>query len=126
MIQLVSKRHELALLMDYESYAAYTTSRKMSKNPEAVWNFLNDLIARSGEKAQVDLQTLQNYRNQVLGCNCDDPVNPWDRSYYRNQLLISKYKVDQEDDQGIPPYGSMSVRNAQHFRGMPGSEIQEG
>ncbi len=94
--QLVRKRHELALLMDYNSYAAYTTSRKMSGNPEAVWDFLKDLIERSAEKALVDLETLQVYRNQVLACSCDDPVSPWDRAYYRNQLLISKYQVDQE------------------------------
>ncbi len=93
---MVSKRHELALLMDYDSYATYTTSRKMSRNPEAVWGFLNDLIDRAGEKAQVDLETLKLYKNQVLGCNCDDMVNPWDRAYYRNQLLISKFKVDHE------------------------------
>jgi Zn-dependent oligopeptidase len=93
---LISKRYELARLMDYESYAAYTTSMKMSKSPEAVWNFLNDLVERSGQKAQADLQTLKEYRNKVMGCNCNDPVNPWDRSYYRNQLLITKYKVDHE------------------------------
>lgn len=94
--QLIRKRHDLALLMGYESYAAYTTSMKMSKNSEAVWSFINDLIDRSGEKALADMETLKDYRNQVAGCNCNDPVNPWDRSYYRNQLLISKYQVDQE------------------------------
>lgn len=93
---MVSKRYQLAQLMDFDSYASYTTSRKMSKNPEAVWSFLNDLIARSGEKAQTDLKTLQQYRNDVLGCSCDDQVNPWDRAYYRNHLLVSKYKVDHE------------------------------
>jgi len=94
--QMVSKRYQLARLMDFNSYASYTTSRKMSKNPEAVWSFLNDLIARSGEKAQADLKTLQQYRNDVLGCSCDDPVNPWDRAYFRNHLLVSKYQVDHE------------------------------
>lgn len=95
--QLVRKRHELALLMDYESYAAYTTSRKMSKNPEAVWNFLNDLISRSAEKAMADLETLKDFRNQYTGSSSAAPVNPWDRAYYRNLLLISKYQVDQEE-----------------------------
>ncbi len=94
--QLVRKRHEMALLMDYDSYAAYTTSRKMSKNPDAVWNFLNDLISRANVKATDDLETLRKYRNQLSGVNSTEPVNPWDRSYYRNQLLISKYQVDQE------------------------------
>ena len=93
---MVSKRYELARLMGYDSYAAYTTSRKMSKNPEAVWSFLNDLIARSGEKAEKDLETLKLYRNQVEKSNSNDPVNPWDRAYYRNHLLISNYQVDNE------------------------------
>ena len=57
--ELVSKRHELARLMDYDSYAAYTTSEKMSKNPEAVWSFLNDLIERSGRKLFMDHETLK-------------------------------------------------------------------
>lgn len=94
--QMVRKRHELALLMGYDSYAAYTTSRKMSKNPDAVWNFLNDLIARSSEKALADLETLKVFRNQFTGTNSNAPVSAWDRSYYRNQLLISEYSVDQE------------------------------
>jgi thimet oligopeptidase len=94
--QLVSKRHELALLMDYDTYAGYTTSRKMSKNPEAVWNFLNDLISRSAEKAMADLETLKLYRNEVSRVSSNAPVTSWDRAYFRNQLLISKYQVDQE------------------------------
>jgi len=94
--QMVSKRHQLAQLMDFDTYASYTTSRKMSKNPEAVWSFLDNLIDRAGGKARADLKTLQQYRNEVLGCNCDDQVNPWDRAYYRNQLLVSKYNVDHE------------------------------
>lgn len=94
--QMVRKRHELALLMDYDTYAGYTTSRKMAKNPEAVWDFLNDLISRSSEKAMVDLESLKSYRNQLTGQMNSASVNAWDRSYYRNQLLISKYNVDQE------------------------------
>ncbi|MDX2431087.1 MAG: M3 family metallopeptidase [Bacteroides sp.] len=95
--QLVSKRYEMALLMDYDSYAAYTTSRKMSKNPDAVWNFLNDLISRATEKAEADLETLKDFRNEFTGVKSASSVNAWDRAYYRNQLLISKYQVDQEE-----------------------------
>jgi oligopeptidase A len=94
--KLVSKRYQLARLMDFDSYAAYTTSMKMSKNPEAVWSFLDDLIDRSGEKAQFDLENLKDYRNQVMGISSNDPVSPWDRAYFRNHLLISKYDVDHE------------------------------
>ena len=93
---MVSKRYELARLMNYDSYASYTTSRKMSKNPEAVWSFLNDLIERSGEKAIEDHENLKRQRNRETGITSNDPVNPWDVGFYRNQLLISEYEVDHE------------------------------
>jgi thimet oligopeptidase len=93
---MVSKRHELARLMNYDSYAAYTTSMKMSKNPEAVWSFLNDLIERTGEKATRDHENLKEQRNLETGISSNAPVNPWDAGFYRNQLLISEYQVDHE------------------------------
>jgi thimet oligopeptidase len=94
--ELVSKRYELAGLMSCESYAAYTTAEKMSKNPEAVWSFINDLIERSKEKALRDGETLKKFRTQQSGVTSNEPLNPWDVSYLRNQLLISKYQVDHE------------------------------
>lgn len=94
--EMVAKRYELAGLMGYRSYAAYTTSRKMSKNPETVWNFLDDLIQRTREKALSDHEALKKFRNQYAGNSNHGPVNPWDLAYFRNQLLISEYNVDHE------------------------------
>ncbi len=94
--ELVAKRYELARLMGYGSYASYTTSRKMSKNPGAVWSFLDDLIDRTGEKAKSDYETLKEFRDQSTGKTDQGPVNPWDLGYFKNQLLISEYNVDQE------------------------------
>lgn len=94
--RMVEKRHELAKLMEFDTYAAYTTSRKMSKNPQNVWKFLDDLVERTGEKALKDHETLKVYRNSVSGTASNDQVNPWDMGYLRNQLLISEYSVDHE------------------------------
>ena len=94
--ELVRKRDELAGLMDYDTYAEYTTSMKMSKNPEAVWTFLDDLIDRAKGKAVLDHERLKQERNSLSGINSDDPVNPWDVGYFRNQILVSEYKVDPE------------------------------
>ena len=94
--QLVEKRHSLAGLMDYPTYAAYTTSMKMSKTPEAVWSFLEDLIDRSGKKAQADLEKLRQFRNRNSEIQSALSVNPWDVGYYRNQLMIEEYQVDHE------------------------------
>ena len=94
--EMVSKRYELARLMDHKSYAEYTTAEKMSKNPEAVWSFINDLIDRSEEKALKDSETLKKFRNRQSGAANTEHLNPWDVSFLRNQLLKSKYQVDHE------------------------------
>ncbi|MEN8157862.1 MAG: M3 family metallopeptidase [Bacteroidota bacterium] len=94
--EMVSKRHELAQLMNYRSYAEYTISQKMAKDPETVWGFLNDLIDRSKAKAVQDHQLLVQQRNRESGSSSGEQVNPWDVGYYTNQLLISKYQVDHE------------------------------
>lgn len=93
---LVMKRYELARLMDCKSYATYSLSLKMARDPETVWNFLNDLIQRTGEKALRDHGSLQKQRNIETGSRSSAPVNPWDISYYRNQLLKTEYQVDHE------------------------------
>lgn len=93
---LVSKRYQLAQVMGYNSYATYNVKTKMSKTPENVWSFINDLIERSKEKAIADHQVLKDERNRDLGINSDEPVNPWDLSYYNNQILKNKYNVDKE------------------------------
>ena len=93
---LVRKRHELAELLDYRSYAEYYLVPKMAKKPETVWNFINDLVERAREKAKSDIETLKKMKE-------NDPYNesllslqPWDIGYYNNQILKSKYKVDPE------------------------------
>ena len=93
---LVKKRYELARIMNFDSYAQYTLTLKMAGKPERVWEFLNDLVHLTAEKAQKDHGLLISRRNQELGTGSGDPVAPWDLGYYRNQILKSKYKVDQE------------------------------
>ena len=93
---LVSDRNKLARLMDYNSYASYSISLKMAKDPEKVWTFLNDLIERSKEKAIQDRETLAKQSNIESGYKGATLINPWDVNYLRNQILKTEYKVDHE------------------------------
>ncbi len=86
----------MAKIMGYNSYASYNLVPKMAKNPENVWNFLNDLVSKSKQKALKDVVVLDNARNEDQHINSDKPINPWDIGYYNNQILKSKYQVDSE------------------------------
>jgi thimet oligopeptidase len=93
---LMSKRYQIAKLMAFESYAAYNLKPKMAKNPETVWNFINDLADKSKDKAIQDIEVLKDARNKELNTQNKNPINPWDISYYNNQILKNQFNVDHE------------------------------
>ena len=95
--QLVAKRHELAQLLGYETYADYTLSVKMAGSPDRVWAFLDDLRKATAEKAQQELDMLTRYRSENGGASAAEPLVPWDLSYFNNQLLKTEYEVDREE-----------------------------
>ncbi|MGJ8592587.1 MAG: M3 family metallopeptidase [Aquaticitalea sp.] len=94
--QLVEKRYELGQLMGYKSFADYNLVTKMAKNPETVWKFIDGLVAESKEKALKDVEILKAMRNKESNATTDAPLNPWDVSYYNNQILKNEYQVDNE------------------------------
>ncbi len=94
--QLVQKRHELANIMGYETYAHYNLYPKMAKNPETVWTFINDLADRAKVKAKDDLKELSALKKKDGSTIKGNPLKVWDASYYTNEILKNKYQVDHE------------------------------
>lgn len=94
--ELLAKRHELAQVMGHASFADYILEPNMAQNPHTVWEFLQDLIDRTAEKARVDLAELTEIRLTMSGVPVNEPLNPWDQDYYRNSILKSRYNVDAE------------------------------
>lgn len=92
---LVHKRHELAMLSGYNSYAAYNLFPKMAKNPESVWAFVNDLVDKAGAKAKADIEILNAVKRKETGSKTA-VINPWDIDFYTNQILKTQYQVDHE------------------------------
>ncbi len=93
---MVKKRYEMGRLMSYSSYAAYNLVPKMAKNPETVWNFINDLVSKAKTKALNDVKVLDTIRNNEMHLNSDASIDPWNIGYYTNEILKTKYKVDSE------------------------------
>ena len=94
--ELVAKRHELAVLMGHASYADYALELNMARTPDNVWNFLNDLTARTEAKAVADVERLREFRAEAEGINTDVPLQPWDTGYYGDLLKRVEYGVDSE------------------------------
>ena len=82
----LAARQEMASLLGYESWADYAHEVCMSKERERVASFLADLRERLAKKVEADLALME----EVNG----GPVNIWDWRYCHDQLLQTRYAVD--------------------------------
>ena len=98
MEDILSLRHELALLLGFSNYTEYSLATKMADSPDEVMHFLNDLAQRSKPHAQDDLDTLQRYASEHFSV---DSLQPWDIPYYSEKLRQHQFDISQEQ---LKPY----------------------
>jgi thimet oligopeptidase len=87
----IQARTEVARLLGYDSWAAYRTEVRMAGTRQAVEEFLVDLRGKVAVKAEADLAELRTLAKERTG---SDSVNIWDWRYWHNELLKTKYAVD--------------------------------
>lgn len=97
--RMLSRRHELATLLGYPSWAAYATEDKMIRSDKAAADFIDKIVAASAERCQRDYQVLLERKRQ------DDPgatkVDPWDQPYLEDRVKAEQYAFD---SQSVRPY----------------------
>jgi oligopeptidase A len=98
---ILKRRHELATLLGFDSYAHYSTATKMAENPEQVVAFLEQLAKPSLQAAQDEFSSLQQFAKQRDGL---EDLQAWDVSYYSELLRQRDYDIAQEE---LRPYFPM-------------------
>jgi thimet oligopeptidase len=97
--RLVSKRHELASLLGYPSWAAYITEDKMIRTDKAAADFIEKIATASAARVQSDYDTLLARKRK------DEPkatvVHPWDQAYLEDRVKAEQYSFD---SQAVRPY----------------------
>jgi thimet oligopeptidase len=96
---LIAKRHELATLLGYQSWAAFTTETKMTRTQQAAADFIDRLAGASEKRAK------QEYAELLARKQKDDPkattVEPWDQDHYEDRLRAERFGFD---SQAVRPY----------------------
>jgi len=97
--QLLQKRHELAQLLGYASWAAYSMENKMIKTPAAAHQFVDQIARVSQRRADDDYQLL------LKRLQKDEPrarsVPAWDVSYLKERVRAEQLDFDA---QSVRPY----------------------
>jgi oligopeptidase A len=93
MNEILALRHELSQLLDFNNYAEYSVATKMANDPQQVIDFLTDLAEKAVPQAQQEFSELKVYAKESFNI---DTLEPWDISFYAEQLRQHRYSISQE------------------------------
>ncbi|MCP3140109.1 Zn-dependent oligopeptidase [Pyxidicoccus sp. QH1ED-7-1] len=97
--QLIAKRHELATLLGYENWAAYTTETKMTRTRKVAADFIDRMAVATEPRAKQEYaDLLARKQKDVPGAKT---LEPWDQDYYEDRLRAERFGFD---SQTVRPY----------------------
>lgn len=97
---ILTLRHEAAILLGYKNYAETSLATKMAETPAQVEEFLNNLAQRAKPFAERDIAEIRQYAAEKLGMT---ELLAWDIAYVSEKLREDKYAFsDQEVKQYFP------------------------
>jgi thimet oligopeptidase len=89
--EILAARRQMARLLGYESWAAYSLEVKMAGDARRVEEFYAGLLEPLGAKASGELERMRSMLEAVVG---DAVLEPWDVRYYDEQVRRRDYGVD--------------------------------
>lgn len=92
--RILALRAELAALLGFPSYAAYSVATKMAQSPAEVLEFLGDLARRAKPYAQRDRAELEAFARDELGL---DVLEAWDLAYASEKLKQARYSFSEQE-----------------------------
>lgn len=92
-------RLEIAKLFGKKNFAEYQLQNTMAGTPQAVYDLLNQLKDAYMPAMQKEISEIEEFARTTEGA--DFKLEPWDYSYWSNQLKNSRYAFNDED---MKPY----------------------
>lgn len=98
--ELIAKRHELAQLLGYATYADFVTETKMTKTPGTTRSFVDRVIDSVRDRAATEIEELKAVKRQN---ELDEPdvIREWERSFLSESLRRERFSFD---SQAVRPY----------------------
>lgn len=102
---LLTKRHELATLLGYKTWAAYITETKMVKSAEAAADFIEKGRNATLARAQADMAMLLERKKKDFPTATS--VEPWEHQYFEDRVKQESYGLDSQALRNYFEYGSV-------------------
>lgn len=96
--QIASLRYQRARLLGYKNHAEFVLEERMAKSPQAVQQFLDDLLEKALPAAKREMQDLKDYANKTDGITS---LEKWDSALYSEKLKKERFDLDESQ---LKPY----------------------
>jgi thimet oligopeptidase len=97
--KLIEKRHALATLLGYPSWAAYATEDKMTKSEKVAGDFIEKVSKAAEHRAQEEYAQLLKFKRRISPSA--SRVEPWEQEYLEDQFKSERFGFD---SQSLRPY----------------------
>jgi thimet oligopeptidase len=105
--RLLAKRHELAGLLGYPSWAAYISEDKMIQRPAAIAAFIERVSAVAGQRAEEEYDVLlAEKRRRDPGA---EEVADWEKAYHEELVRTDRFRVDSKEVRAYFTYGRVKA-----------------
>jgi len=98
MEEILSLRHEVAQLLDFNNYAERSIATKMASSTDQVVQFLQELADKSLPIAKQELEQINTFAREQFDIQ---NLEAWDIPYFSEKLRQSEYNISQEE---VKPY----------------------
>lgn len=92
--QIIAKRHELAQLLGYKTYAHLELENEMIRSPEYAHQFLNELIDRAAQAQKNVFLKITRELPESVTLTSDGLIKPWDAAYLKEWYKQKHLNVD--------------------------------
>ncbi|MCC5923631.1 MAG: M3 family metallopeptidase [Crocinitomicaceae bacterium] len=96
--RIVGLRHQRAQLLGFDDHATFVLQNRMAQSPDAVKEFLNELLEKALPAAQREFKELTAFANNKDGIR---QLEKWDGAYYSEKLKKELFELD---DELLKPY----------------------
>jgi peptidyl-dipeptidase Dcp len=94
LILILKLRSQKAKLLGFPSFAHWSLSNKMAKDPEKTLELMRSVWKPAVEKVHQDVAEMQKIVDAEGG---DFKIQPWDYRYYAEKVRRAKYSLDQNE-----------------------------
>lgn len=94
---LIAKRHELAQLLGYETFAALDFAKTMAKTPERAESFLLDLISKCISRAQKEENIWAKDLPEGVVRNKQGCLDLWSRRFVMSHYKKQNFNIDERE-----------------------------